>query len=85
MVRAVGLFSKKMKDPVRGTAQVVAASIPPRGVSGWSNCELELVVSADDLDPYAHSLTSWKTPTSKWPYTGYVLPVTVDRAVSRAR
>jgi hypothetical protein len=79
----VGLFSflsRKMKDPVEGTAQVVAASAPPYGVSGWSNCKLDLVVSAVGLEPYATSFTSNLTPTSKWPYAGQTLPVTVDRA-----
>jgi hypothetical protein len=69
-----------MKDPVRGTAQVVAASIPPRGVKGWSNCSLDLVVQAEGMKPYAKTLTSWLTPTSKWPFPGQTLPVTVDRA-----
>ena len=79
MVRAMGLFSKKMKDPVRGTAQVVAASMPPQGASGWSNCDLDLVVSAEGLEPYAVEMSPW-TRMSKWPYPGYTLPVTVDRA-----
>ncbi len=76
----MGWFSRKMKDPVRGNAQVVAASIPPRGVSGWSNCDLSLVVSAEGVEPHAVQQTSWLTPTSKWPYSGMTLPVTVDRA-----
>jgi hypothetical protein len=76
----VGLFSKRMKDPVRGTAQVVAASIPPRGVAGWSNCSLDLVVKAEGIQSYAKQMTSWMTPTSKWPYAGQTLPVTIDRA-----
>lgn len=79
MVRTMGLFSKKMKDPVRGTAQVVAASMPLQGASGWSNCDLDLVVSADGLEPYAVEMSPW-TRMSKWPYPGYTLPVTVDRA-----
>jgi hypothetical protein len=76
----MGLFGKKFEDPVRGVAQVVAASIPPRGVSGSANCNLELVITAEGMEPYATSMTSWRTPTSKWPYSGYTLPVTVDRA-----
>jgi hypothetical protein len=74
------VFGKEMKDPIRGQAQVVAASIPPRGVSGSSNCDLDLVVTVEGLEPYAHSMTSWLTPTSKWPYSGQVLPVSIDRA-----
>jgi Short C-terminal domain len=73
----MGLFGG-MKDPVRGTARVVAASqLLSRAT--WANCSMNLVIEAEGLQPYSLEHTSLLTPTSKWPHAGMVLPVTVDR------
>jgi hypothetical protein len=71
------LFGKKMKDPVRGTAQVVSSSLPPHATHG--RCKMHLVVQADGLDATAVEHGAWIVPTDRWPYPGEVLPVTVDR------
>lgn len=75
----MGIFSKRMKDPVRGTAQVVGSTRPPHNAT-FGNCKLTLVVQAEGVPatPVAHS--NLLTPVSKWPRTGMSLPVTVDRA-----
>src|SRR5690349_24405356 len=72
------LRGKRMKDPVRGTAQVVACSrITQAAVS--SNCVMNLVVSADGIPatPVEHECMCRQ---DRWPRAGQVLPVTVDRA-----
>jgi Short C-terminal domain len=72
------LRGKRMKDPVRGTAQVVACSrITQAAVA--SNCAMSLVVSADGLPatPVEHEAMCRQ---DRWPRAGQVLPVTVDRA-----
>ncbi len=72
------LGSKRMKDPVRGTAQVVGASGAPDHATS-ANCKLTLVVNADGVPPTPIQHTCI-APISKWPYPGTTLPVTVDRA-----
>ena len=66
-----------MKDPVRGTARIVSASMHHgRGI--YQSCRMQVVVEADgvpatamQLDVLAHQ--------EKWPMPGMALPVTVDR------
>lgn len=72
----MGLFNR-IKDPVRGTAQVIAASQMPRATSG--NCRMTLVVQAGDLVPFSVEHHDHMVSTDKWPVAGEVLPVTVDR------
>jgi len=74
----MGLF-KRFKDPVRGTAQVVAASHMPER-TGRSNCRMNLVVQAEGMVPRSLEHTEWIVSTRKWPIPGQMLPVTVDRA-----
>jgi len=72
------LRAKRMKDPVRGSAQVVACSrITQAAVA--SNCVMNLVVSADGIPatPVEHECMCRQ---DRWPQPGQVLPVTVDRA-----
>jgi hypothetical protein len=69
-----------MKDPVRGTARVVAASELDRGTIGSTDCSMHLIVQAEGLPATAVEHTDWTTPTEKWPCAGMTLPVTVDRA-----
>jgi hypothetical protein len=66
-----------MKDPVDGTAQVVGSTQPPENATS-GNVNLNLVVQADGVPATAVELDCL-APTSKWPYPGETLPVTVDR------
>lgn len=67
-----------MKDPVRGTAQVVSATMHHgRGI--YQNCQMQLVVQADGVPATATSF-SGLVHHKRWPSPGMVLPVTVDRA-----
>jgi hypothetical protein len=70
--------SKRMKQPVRGAAQVVSASMPPYDATS-SNCAMHLVVSAEGLEPtpVEHSAM---VSVKRWPTPGMTLPVTVDLA-----
>jgi hypothetical protein len=70
--------SRRMQDPVRGEAQVVAATAP--GHDAYSSTyEITAVVRAAGMAPAAvvrHGVAR----TAKWPRPGMVLPVTVDQA-----
>jgi hypothetical protein len=70
--------SKRMKQPVQGTAQVVSASMPPYDATS-SNCSMHLVVSAEGIEPtpVEHSAM---VSVKRWPTSGMTLPVTVDQA-----
>jgi hypothetical protein len=67
-----------MKQPVRGAAQVVSASMPPYDATS-SNCSMHLVVSAEGLEPtpVEHSAM---VSVKRWPTPGMTLPITVDLA-----
>jgi hypothetical protein len=73
----MGLF-KKIKDPLRGSAQVVSCNMPT-GRAVLEQGHLELVVSADGVPatPVRHS---GLFRTSQWPMPGQTLPITLDRA-----
>jgi hypothetical protein len=68
----------RMKDPVRGQAQVVSCSAH-RGEGDWENCSMQLVVQADGV-PATSTRKSDMVRADRWPTPGTVLPVTVDRA-----
>ena len=68
----------KMDDPVRGTAQVVSATMHHgRGI--YQMCEMQLVVQADGVPATAVAFGGL-VHRDRWPFPGAVLPVTVDRA-----
>ena len=67
-----------MRQPARGTAQVVSASMPPYNATS-SNCSLSLVVSAQGLEPTPVEHTAMAS-VKRWPTPGMTLPVTVDLA-----
>jgi hypothetical protein len=74
----MGLFSRRSKDSVRGTAQIVAAS-HYRGEGIYQNCRMQLVVTAEGMQPYSvevHQIV----PGKKWPQPGFTVPVTVSRS-----
>jgi hypothetical protein len=66
-----------MKDPVRGTAQVVSASMN-RGRGILQTCSIQLVVQADGVPPTAVGYQGL-VHRDRWPMPGMVLPVTIDR------
>lgn len=70
-----------MKDPTRGTAQVVSCSAN-RGRGVWQNCHMELVVQADDVPATAVEFQGL-VHHQRWPTPGMSLPVTIDRADPR--
>ena len=72
------LRGKRMKDPVRGTAQLVACSRWSQPAVA-SNIVMNLVVSADGMPatPVEHECMCRQ---DRWPRVGQILPVTVDRA-----
>ena len=73
----MGLFSKlRMKEPVRGTAQVVSATAH-RGDSSWQDIRMTLTVRGEGVPPTAveHSCIC---RADRWPSPGDVLPVTLD-------
>jgi Short C-terminal domain len=67
-----------MQDPVRGTAQVVSASMN-RGRGILQMCRMQLVIQAEGIPPTAVSFNGL-VHYDRWPAPGMVLPVTVDRA-----
>jgi hypothetical protein len=68
----------RMKQPVRGTAQVVSCD-PPRGTGVLQNCRMQLVVRAEDVPAKTVEHTD-EVDRQHWPAPGVTLPVTVDRA-----
>jgi uncharacterized protein YhaN len=72
------LRGKRMKDPVRGTAQVVACSRMTQAAVA-SNCVMNLVVSGEGV-PATPVEYQAIVRQDRWPHAGQVLPVTVDRA-----
>lgn len=67
-----------MTDPVAGTLQVTAVSLPPFNAT-WSNYSVTGVISAPGLPPTAVQQRGMAR-VAQWPQAGIVLPVTVDRA-----
>ena len=65
-----------MKEPVRGTAQVVSATAN-RGDSSWQDIRLTLVVDADGVPP-TPVVHRCMCRADRWPSPGDTLPVTVD-------
>lgn len=74
----VGLFDRKMQDPVSGTARVIdndgLHSIPGQAI----HCPLDLMVEADGLPAYMVHVKV-RPKTGKWPEVNQVLPVIIDR------
>jgi hypothetical protein len=68
-----------MKDPVRGTANVVSASALEPGGHRKHACTMELIVQGEGVSSTTVSHHDGDTPVDRWPNAGDVLPVTVDR------
>src|SRR5262245_37129410 len=67
-----------MRDPVRGTAEVVSRS-DHRGRADFEKCRLQLVVTAEDVPATAVEQQAL-VHRSRWPSPGMTLPATIDRA-----
>lgn len=72
----MGLF-RRIKEPIEGTAQIVAASGMPEAGTVMQRCNLHLVVSVPGREPYPVE-TSDIVRAKKWPVIGTHVPVTVD-------
>jgi hypothetical protein len=70
--------ARRLKDPVDGVLQVVAASSPPFNASA-SNYTLTGVIQAPGV-PATSVTHSGMAALSKWPQPGARLPVTVSRS-----
>lgn len=75
---AMGLFSRKFVDPVRGTATVSECSACPSHANSAS-CRMSLVVSIPGVPATPVEFPA-PVPTDKWPLPGAVLPIEVDLA-----
>jgi hypothetical protein len=73
----MGLFGRKRKNVVRGTARVVSSSRPPHGAT-YGNLIAQVVVEAPGLAPYSLEYRKLITPVNRWPHAGTVLPIEVD-------
>jgi hypothetical protein len=74
----MGLFSRRMKDPVVGTAQVVSASAY-RGDGIFQMCHMTLVIQAEGVEPFSVEKQGL-VHNDKWPFPGMTVPVKIDRA-----
>src|SRR5262245_7219160 len=75
----VGLFGRRKRNPVRGTARVVSSSRSPHGAK-FGNLIAQLVVEVPGIPPYSFEYRKMVTPVDRWPHAGTVLPVEVDAA-----
>lgn len=78
----MGLFGdllkgSRMKEPIRGEAQVVSCTAHS-GRASWQTCRMNLVVQADGI-PATHVQLSDMARADRWPTPGIMLPVTVDK------
>lgn len=75
----MGLFRRKIKQPVSGTAQIVQCSQPgnPRAIR--SRCVLFLAIDAPGIEPFSLELRR-QVQVARWPSPGMTLPCIVDRA-----
>ena len=74
----MGLFGRKRKAGVRGTAQVVSLNHAPHATHG--SLRATLVVEAPGVPAFTHVYKKFGARVDKWPDPGDVLPVEVDPA-----
>src|SRR5918992_1547450 len=73
----MGLFGRKRRSGVRGTARVVSTSQAPHAATHGS-LRMTLVVEAPGIPAYRHDFSKFAVRVDKWPHPGEVLPVLVD-------
>lgn len=74
----MGLFGRKRKSGVRGTARVVSLNHAPHATHG--SLRATLVVEAPGVPAFTHVYKKFGARVDKWPDPGDVLPVEVDPA-----
>lgn len=74
----MGLFRRKIKDPVNGTAQIVQCSQPgnPRAIN--SRCTMFLVIEGPGIEPFSLELKR-QVAVARWPTPGMTVPCRIDR------
>ena len=69
---------KRIKDPVRGSAQIVTSTQAPDGASS-GNCRMQLVVSVPGHPSFAVD-DSFIVKVKKWPSPGQTLPIAASQS-----
>ncbi len=74
----MGLFKRKIKNPVLGSAEITSCGTPgnPRAIR--STCVLFVIVDGPGLEPTAHELRK-QIRVARWPRPGMRLPCRIDR------
>lgn len=74
----LGLFKKKLRDPVRGTARVLSATGADPSAR-FTPIDMMLVVQAPGVSATSVMFKQSAARTKKFPFPGQVIPVEVDR------
>jgi len=74
----VAMFGKKIKDPVRGQAQVLGVGLPVESQGKVMRIKLVLLIQAEGIEPFQAEAAKM-VKRKNIPQAGMVLPVTVDR------
>lgn len=69
---------KRIKDPVRGSAQIVSMTQAPDNASS-ANCRMQLVVSVPGHPSFAID-DQYMVKTKKWPSPGQTLPIEASQS-----
>lgn len=72
---------KRIKDPVRGSAQIVSSTQAPHGATS-GNCRMHLVVSVPGHQSFAVD-DSFLIRVKKWPHAGQTLPIEASQSNPR--
>lgn len=75
----MGIFRRKIKQPIQGTMQIVRCSQPgnPRAIR--SRCVMFVVIEAPGIEPTSVELRR-QIEVARWPSPGMTLPCIVDGA-----
>lgn len=73
----MGLFRRKIDNPVMGTARIVSCSSPGNPKAIRSTCVLFVVVEGPGLEPASHELRK-QVRVARWPSPGMTLPCRID-------
>lgn len=76
----MGFFDgfKRIKDPVRGSAQIVSSTQAPQNATS-GNCRMHLVVSVPGHQSFAVD-DSFIIKVKKWPHPGQALPIVASQS-----
>jgi hypothetical protein len=73
----MGLFGKRKKDRIRGTARVVGLNWPPHDAT-HTRLVADVVVEAPGIPAFAMEYKKMVVSISKWPAVGELLPALID-------